>query len=271
MDFIIVIVRKAVVLMDVKVKLEHFEGPLDLLLHLVEKAEMDIYEVSISAITDQYMNILAQAKENRLDIASEFLVMAATLLAIKSRMLLPRQSKILDEDTRYSDEGLDPREQLIEKLLEYKRFKRLGQVLAEKEEERSKVFSRPAMDFTGYSPESRHPLEGISFDQLMQAFVEVLKQQKKPESIATVVREEISVSARILELVDLLEQHKQLVFWQLFSGQHISRELLITTFLALLEMMRGKQIRCEQERPFAEMSVFWIGTTKEQEMSIANG
>ena len=124
--------------MGVKIKLDTFEGPLDLLLHLIERAEVDIWEVSISRITDQYMSVLREMQELELDVASDFLVMAATLLAIKSRMLLPRQEpEELGEEE--AEEEIDPREQLTERLIEYKKYRKLAEVLGEREQERLQV------------------------------------------------------------------------------------------------------------------------------------
>ncbi|MFC7442179.1 segregation and condensation protein A [Laceyella putida] len=241
---------------DVKIKLALFEGPLDLLLHLIEKAEVDIYQVPIAQITEQYMQVLYEAQELELEVASEFLVMAATLLAIKSRMLLPRQEEILEDEYDYGEEEwfVDPRTELVERLLEYKRFKRLGEVLREREEERSKVYSRPAMDLSSYTPEA-NPVEGLTPDDLLQAFVDALKNRKPPEPMTKVAREEISVSARMDEIYkDLLEQG-QLFFTKLLRWDVLTKERVITTFLALLELMKVKKIVCRQHSLFGEILI----------------
>ncbi|SHE44550.1 condensin subunit ScpA [Seinonella peptonophila] len=246
--------------MDVQVKLDQFEGPLDLLLHLIERSEVDIYEISITEITNQYIEILDQAKELRLEIASEFVVMAATLLAIKSRMLLPTKPSnetLLDGEL---EEWSDPREQLIERLLEYKRYKRLGQVLAEREAEQSRLFGRAPIDLSAYAKEI-HPLKGTSLDAILSAFEEILRQNKRQESEPTtkLIREEISVSDRMEEIVQFLKRRRKVFFTDLCTWSVLTRERIITTFLALLELMRGKQVYCVQTHPFKELEITWIG------------
>ncbi|SFJ90070.1 segregation and condensation protein A [Thermoflavimicrobium dichotomicum] len=241
--------------MDIKIKLDMFEGPLDLLLHLIEKAEVDIYEISIAKITSQYMQVLAEAKELQLEIASEFLVMAATLLAIKSRMLLPKQEILEDEQLIEEDEWIvDPREELIERLLEYKRYKRLGELLREREEARSKVYTRPPMDLTPYAPDP-NPVEGLTVDDLLQAFVDVLKTHKQSEPMTKVAREEISVSARMDEIYQQLLREGKLIFSKLLRWSEITKERVITTFLALLELMKLKKIICYQDQLFGEIFI----------------
>ncbi|MGA9172502.1 MAG: segregation/condensation protein A [Thermoactinomyces sp.] len=241
--------------MDVKIKLDLFEGPLDLLLHLIEKAEVDIYQVPIARITDQYMEVITAAQERELEIASEFLVMAATLLAIKSKMLLPKQ-ELIEEDFSMTEEDwfVDPRTELVERLLEYKRYKRLGEVLRQKEAERSKVFSRPPLDLTPYTPEV-NPVEGLTPDDLLQAFVEALKNRQPQEPMAKVAREEISVSERMDEIYRELVQKGQLFFTHLLNWDTISKERVITTFLALLELMKLKKIVCRQQTLFGEILI----------------
>lgn len=240
--------------MDVKIKLDSFEGPLDLLLHLIEKAEVDIYEVPIAKITDQYVQVLSAAQEIELEVASEFLVMAATLIAIKSRMLLPKQELIEDDFDLLEEEWMDPREELVERLLEYKRYKRLGEVLREREEERSKVYSRTPMDLTPYIPEV-NPVEGLTTDDLLQAFIEALKNRKPPEPMTKVAREEISVSARMEEIFQELLEKGHLFFSRLLIWDEVTKERVITTFLALLELMKLKRIVCRQNDLFGDILI----------------
>ncbi|WP_341539274.1 segregation and condensation protein A [Hazenella coriacea] len=237
-----------------KIKLDSFEGPLDLLLHLIEKAEVDIYEVPIAKITDQYVHVLSEAQELELEVASEFLVMAATLIAIKSRMLLPKQELEEEDFDLLEEEWMDPREELVERLLEYKRYKRLGEVLREREEERSKVYSRSPMDLTPYIPDV-NPVEGLTADDLLQAFVEALKNQKPPEPMTKVAREEISVSARMEEIFQELLEKGHLFFSRLLCWDEVTKERVITTFLALLELMKLKRIVCRQNDLFGDILV----------------
>ena len=158
--------------MALDIKLTSFQGPLDLLLHLIEKAEVDIYDIPVVAITDQYMDYLYVMQELQLDVASEFLVMAATLLAIKSKLLLPRReeqdlSELL-EGFDYEEE--DPRIELVQRLLEYKKFKSIADDLREKEIEQSKVYTRPAEDLSRYlSQEEENPVKDVTLYDLVEA------------------------------------------------------------------------------------------------------
>ncbi|RAL26496.1 segregation and condensation protein A [Thermoflavimicrobium daqui] len=251
--------------MDIQIKLEMFEGPLDLLLHLIEKAEVDIYEIPIAKITEQYMQVIKEAQEWQLEVASEFLVMAATLLAIKSRMLLPKQD-ILDEEQIGAEEEwfIDPREELVDRLLEYKRYKRLGEVLKEKEIERSKVYTRAPMDLSPYTKEV-NPVYGLTVDDLFQALVEVLKTQKRAEPITKVEREEISVSARMDEIDRQLRLEGKLIFSKLLCWDEVNKERVITTFLAILELMKLKRVICYQDQLFGEIFIESFQVEEERE------
>lgn len=239
---------------DLRIKLDQFEGPLDLLLHLIEKSEVDIYEVPIAQITNQYMAVLSSQSEWELEVASEFLVMAATLIAMKSRMLLPKPEKFELSELEEATETFDPRQQLVERLLEYKRYKRLGEMLREKEEERSRLYVRPPVDLTPYT-RLQNPVEGLTADDLLKAFIQVLEEKNEEEQVATVVREEISVKDRMEEILQLLEKADFLRFEELFQQRPKTKDNIITTFLALLELMKLRQIACTQESVFSEIMI----------------
>ena len=181
--------------MTVHYKLESFEGPLDLLLHLIDKDEIDIYDIPVSRITDQYLEYLHAMQEMELDVTSEFLVMAATLLAIKSGQLLPRPPAMEEyEEFWDEDEMLDPRDELVHKLVEYRRFKQLAEQLRDREMARSLVYSKEPEDLTSYLKEDvTHPLEGLDLSDLMTAFRRALSKAVKRSTVATVHRDEISV------------------------------------------------------------------------------
>ncbi|WP_044640284.1 segregation and condensation protein A [Risungbinella massiliensis] len=243
--------------MELQIKLDKFEGPLDLLLHLIDQAEVDIYQISISEITDQYMKVISEAQELRLEIASEFLVMAATLLAMKSRMLLPRTQTKEEESEEWQEEWADPREELIDRLLEYKRYKRLGEVLRAKEEERSQIFTRMPADLTSFAPPT-NPLKGITPDDLFQVFIQALQDQPEEEPdepFTNMQREEISVSARMEEIYQDLVEKGELTFEYLLSTFRLTKERIIVTFLALLELMKLKKIRCIQRDLFQDIII----------------
>lgn len=246
------------------VKLETFEGPLDLLLHLIQKAEVDIYDIPVSQITEQYLLYLDSLQEAQLEVASEFLVMAATLLEIKSRMLLPKPPK-LEEEYPYEDE-VDPRQELVERLLEYKKYKELAETLRDKEMERSLLYTREKTDLTPYLPmEKPNPVEGLTVVDLIHAFQRTLRKMRKEASFAKIRRDEISVSDRMTEVLELLQtQQGKCLFSQLFVDS-FSREELVVTFLALLELMKVKSIVCYQHALFEEIVIERISWTREGE------
>jgi len=247
--------------MDVTIKLEGFEGPLDLLLHLIEQSELDVCDVPIARITDQYMAYLSAMREWELEIASEFLVMAATLLAIKSRMLLPRTDP---EEAGAQDEedAVDPREELVERLLEYKKYKQLAEVLREFESRRSLVYTRPPADLSAYA-QDENPVGNLTVDDLFQAFVEVLSNRRDEPPLTRIVREEISVGDRMEELLSLLSENGGTIRFSLLHRCNATREQIVTTFLALLELMKTKQVICRQEKLFDEILIVAVGEKEE--------
>lgn len=240
-----------------KVKLESFEGPLDLLLHLIQKAEIDIYDIPITEITHQYIEFLKSAQELELGIASEFLVMAATLLEIKSRMLLPKPPKVDPEwEDLYGDDSVDPRQELVRRLLEYKKYKDLAETLREREVERSQVFTREKADLTPFLPEDPpNPVQGLTIMDLIHAFGKALKKVSEANRYTKIRRDEISVKDRIREIGNLLaQQDGRCLFSDLFQFR-LTREEIVVTFLALLEMMKMKQIQCYQHQLFQEIVI----------------
>lgn len=242
--------------MSIELKLDAFEGPLDLLLHLIEQSEIDIYDISIAEVTNQYMAVLTEMQQLELEIASEFLVMASTLLAMKSRSLLPKPEPDIFQPMFDMDvEELDPREQLIMRLVEYKRFKMLAQTLKEREQERAKIFSRMPADLQAYMPEEEpNPVTDVSLYDLIDAFQAALKKAAKRETVSTVKRDIISVSERTDWLRNTVHQQTAVSFSQLFLGLP-TREAVVVTFLALLELMKKREVVCEQRRLFADIVI----------------
>jgi len=238
------------------IKLDSFEGPLDLLLHLIDKAEVDIYDIPVAEITEQYLATLETMQELQLDVASEFVVMAATLLSIKSKMLLPKKEEhvfqpLLDMDV----EEVDPREELVQRLLEYKRYKLLAEQLREKEIGRSQVYTRPAEDLTPYVREEENPVKNVSLYDLVSALEKLVKRVKEKEPITKVSRDEISIKDRMQEIRQLLRAGGGMIrFFQLFSAK-VTRTEIVTTFLALLELMKAKQITCVQNQLFQDILI----------------
>lgn len=245
--------------MSVQYKLDSFEGPLDLLLHLIDKSEIDIQDVSISEITHQYMEYLDEAKELELDITSEFLVMAATLLAIKSQQLLPKPPVFENDYDEWYDDGPDLREELIQQLIEYRKFKQIAEELKGKEFQRSLVFSREPEDMSIYQKDSYvNPLEGIDLNDLVKALQKALKRANRRDVIATVSRDEISVKDRIKDIVEVLRQFETVRFSKLIRDNMAKHEIVVT-FLSILELMKMKHIRCYQHGLFDDIVIQWRG------------
>lgn len=242
--------------MAYSIKLDSFEGPLDLLLHLIDKAEVDIYDIPVAEITEQYMTILEEAQELQLEIASEFVVMAATLLSIKSKMLLPKKEEQVFQPLFDMDvEEIDPREELIQRLLEYKRYKLLAEELRSREIGRSQLYTRPAEDLTPYVREEENPVKNVSLYDLLSALEKMVKRVVEKEPIAKVSRDEISIRDRMKEIRQLLQVGGGMLrFTQLFSGK-VTRTQIVTTFLALLELMKAKKITCVQNQLFQDILI----------------
>ncbi len=253
--------------MSVLYKLDSFEGPLDLLLHLIDKAEIDIHEVSISEITDQYMQYLDAMKELELEVTSEFLVMAATLLAIKSKQLLPKPPVFEEEYDDWQEEEFDPREELIQKLVEYRKFKQIAEQLREKEEQRSLVFSKEPEDLTPFMKEEKvNPVEGLHISDLISAFQKALRRAVRRNVVSTISRDEVSVKDRIRDIMDVLKQFETVRFSKLVR-ENMDRHEIVVTFLAILELMKMKHIRCFQHQLFDDIVIHWRGEKADSGLS----
>ena len=236
------------VLEEYPIRLMNFEGPLDLLLHLIKKNELNIYDIPISLVTAQYLEYLDLMQELNLEVAGEFLVMAATLIHIKSRMLLPRP------DPTQEDPEEDPREALVRRLLEHQRFKAAAELLHEKEIQRSAMWQRPdgrIADVVGEAPEPE--IEADLFS-LMAAFRQVLERaRQRPRVILP--PEQIPIETRIEQLLARLSETEACGFEDLFADVQ-TRAGMIVTFLALLEMIRLKLIRVFQQGNFGPIRVY---------------
>jgi segregation and condensation protein A len=236
------------ILGDYPVRLQNFEGPLDLLLHLIKKHELDIYDIPIALITRQYLEYLDLMVELDLDLAGEFLVMAATLIHIKSRTLLPRP------DPTQEDPEEDPREALVRRLLEHQRFKAAAELLHEKEIQRSAQWGRPderLVDLVGDAPE---PEVEVDLFSLMTAFRQVLDRARQRPRVL-LPPEQIPIEVRIEQLMARLSETEACGFEELFSDVQ-TRAGMIVTFLAILEMIRLKRIRVFQQANFGPIRVY---------------
>lgn len=233
---------------EYKVKLEVFEGPLDLLLYLIKKDEVDIYDISIERITQQYLEFMEAFKVLDLEVAGEFVVMAANLIYIKSRALLPAHVQPPEEEA----EETDPRWDLIRQLVEYKKFKDAAAHLSVREVEQSNLFSR-LPDDSSAAPE--RPLGDVSVFDLITAFNKVLKRiSSKSEDLREIFEENHTVSDKIDLIMKMMSSGVPLKFTELFSDA-ASRSEIVVTFLALLELIRLKQLKAVQEGAFGEIEL----------------
>jgi segregation and condensation protein A len=234
--------------MTYKVKLELFEGPLDLLLYLIKKEEIDLCDIPIAKITDQYLEYLELMKLLDLDIAGEFLVMAATLIHIKSKMLLPP-----DETEGAEQEEADPRAELVKRLLEYKKFKEAASELSHMETHQKNFFSRVGPGFEiPDAPANDDFFEATLFD-LITAFTKVLKDIPK-DVFHRVIKDEFTVSEKIHDIIHMLVEKKKLIFTELFRAARSKFEV-ITIFLALLELIKIREVVVMQHIPFGEIEI----------------
>ena len=233
---------------EYKVKLEVFEGPLDLLLYLIKRDEIDIHDIPIGHITKQYLEFMELFKMLDLDVAGEFVVMAANLIYIKSRSLLPVSVQPPEEE---ADEE-DPRWELVRQLLEYKKFKEAAAHLHDRETAREGVFPRVAA-----SPEevAERPLGEVSVFDLIGAFNKILKRiDDRKENLREIFEESFTVADKIDFILKMTSAGVSLKFIELFSTA-ASRGEIVITFLALLELIRLKQLRCVQPEAFGEIEI----------------
>jgi segregation and condensation protein A len=236
---------------EYKVKFEIFEGPLDLLLYLIKKEEVDIYEVNLTHLATQFIEYIETMRMLDLEIAGEFLVMASTLMYIKSRELLPVDQQVQVEG---EDEGEDPRWELIRQLVEYKKFKDAASRLQVLEEHQGNVFPRlpGKLEFESDQP---LPKPDVSIFDLLNAVNIVLQRfSKQREDLRDIYEDKWSVSEKIEHVMQLMSQRSTLKFSELFEGV-TSRSEVVCTFLALLELMRLKQIVCSQPEAFGEIEL----------------
>lgn len=235
-----------------KVNLDVFEGPLDLLLHLINKYEIDIYDIPIKDITDQYLNYLHAMQMLQLDVAGDYLVMAATLMSIKSQLLLPRNEDWEEEGETFDVEE-DSIEKLQERLLEYRKIKYASSKLSENRSVRESYYSKPHTDLTNYQQAIPLKPGELSIGHLIGAFSDMLKKKQwmEPQS-NTIDLEEITISEKIQWLENRFKQNKQrIAFNQLFTMP--SKKEFIVTFLAVLEMIKENRLMIEQSESFGDI------------------
>jgi segregation and condensation protein A len=232
---------------DYRIKLPVFEGPLDLLLFLIRKNEVDIYDIPIEQVTRQYLEVIYAMKELQLEVAGDFFVMAATLMEIKSRMLLPRHQQAVDPSA--DDEDLDPRWELVHQLLQYKKFKEaageLGRLAADSQDR----LPRPASAFALGADRPIAPVDRI---ELWNAFNLVLRRLAEKLVVGEIHAEHVTVADQMEAVLERLKTRRQFLFSELFETK-VTLRRLVATFLAVLELARLKKLQLEQEAAFADI------------------
>ncbi|MBH1941482.1 segregation/condensation protein A [Mobilitalea sibirica] len=248
--------------MSIPVKLEAFEGPLDLLLHLIDKNKINIYDIPIVVITEQYLEYIKQMEAKNLEIMSEFLVMAATLINIKSKMLLPVE--VTEEE-----EEVDPRQELVERLLEYKMYKYISEELKDKQLDASKVMFKPPTippEIAGYKEDIN--VEGLLSDLTLAKLHEIFKSIVKKQAdkidpirskFGKIEKEEINLSAKLIQIQEYGILHKIFYFRSLLEAQNTKMEIIVT-FLGILELIKIGRIKIEQENRTDDIKITYLAT-----------
>ncbi|MBR4350851.1 MAG: segregation/condensation protein A [Bacilli bacterium] len=231
--------------MEANFVINDFEGPLDLLLHLIKTSKMDIYDIKIEEITAQYLDFINRMNELNLDVASEYLVMASELTLIKSKMLLPRQDEEEEEE--------DPRENLVNRLIEYQKYKDMIDEFKSLERDRKDIFTKDPMNLYEYSDPIKNDGD-ITLDNLVEALNRFLQRKEDEKPLETkIARKEILVTDRTNEIRSLLKKKKKVSFFDLFEVK--TKEYVVVTFLSILEMAKKGEIVITQENNFNNITV----------------
>ena len=236
---------------DLRIKLPVFEGPLDLLLFLIRKNELDIYDIPIATVTRQYIEVLRSMRDLDLDVAGEFFVMAASLMEIKSRMLLPRGQAAVDDSA--DEDPLDPRWELVHQLLQYKKFKEAAAKLDELAAFQRDLLPRQVLEVA--VTESERPLKPVDRIELWNAFNLVLRRLAEKLVVGEIKGEEVTVSDKMEELLRLIQTRRAFLFTELFDGRPVTVRVLVATFIAVLELTRLRKLRVRQDEAYADIHV----------------
>lgn len=241
--------------MSYKVKLEVFEGPFDLLVYLIERAEMSIYDIRISEITEQYLEAIEEYKSQNIDVSAEFLVLAATLIEIKSKMLLPGSKE--DPEEELPD---DPRKELVQKILEYKKFKQAAALLEKREETILDRWYKPREDLSEYDNDHAFDVLVLDPDRFMKVFLEFLEKRHKLEDIQSRYeqsarsRARVGIRDKMNRIRQFLKLSKRVTFREVMSECEDRYEVAVA-FVAMLEMMRSGRIKVKQRVNFGEITI----------------
>lgn len=245
--------------MSYEIQMEIFDGPMDLLLSLIKEQEIDIYDIPIGYLTDQYLQYMRRADELNLEISTEFLLMAATLLEIKSKMLLPARKTDFEAE---NEEEEDPRTELVERLVEYRRYKEAAEQFRQLEAVSSKIFCKPSEDFSPFLEEQLH--QNLTTEVLCRTFDGMIRQQLKKNRLkysGEIYREHFTVEQAMSDILRCVSDSKKSVFTELV-GEQFHLEKLITYFLAVLELIRQKLIIVRQSADFDEIYITRVDTVE---------
>lgn len=238
--------------MDYEVKINDFEGPLDLLLHLIKESNVDIYDISIEDVTKQYLDYIKKMEELNLSIASEYLIMAAELIEIKSKMLLPKRQ--MDN----SEEEIDDREDLINRLIEYQKYKEVTSKLKEFRNDRDMFYTKDPSSLNEYKNENTTIDLQVDFNDLMDAFQKYLERKKLEKPLNTkITKKELSVHERSIKIKNILKEKKQVNFNDLFDI--INVPYVVVTFLSILDLVKKNEIILTQNDNFSDISLSMRG------------
>ena len=232
--------------MEITFTINDFEGPLDLLLHLIKEKKMDLLNLKIEIIIDEYLKFIEKMEKMNLDIASSYLVMASELIEMKSRLLLPRQ---IEEE----EEEIDPKEQLVNRLIEYQKYKDLTEEFKELESERKQIYTRLPENLKEYSnTDTVINNSDITLDDLLQAFQKFLERKKLEQPLHTkVTKKEMSVEERTISIRKILSTKKRVNFLELFDV--LNKEYVVVTFLAILEMAKKNELKISQDKEYGDI------------------
>lgn len=224
-----------------EVTIDNFAGPLDLLLHLIKEAKMDIMNIKLEIIIDEYLDFIKKMEEMNLDIASSYLVMASELLEIKSRMLLPKDEEDEEEE--------DPKERFINRLILYQQYKDQIDSFKHLEEERNNYYTKIPSNMNDYEDEKKVHIEGVTIDDLVMAMNKFLERVELEKPVNTkITKKELSVEDRIVKIKKRFQKEKRINFYDLFEVK--TKEYVVVTFLAILEMAKNKEMKIIQDNNF---------------------
>lgn len=233
--------------MEYRIKINEFEGPLDLLLHLIKESDIDIYDIKISEITKQYLDYIKAMEEMNLSIASEYLVMASELIELKSKMLLPKNEEELEDDYE------SPEETLIRKLLDYKNYKDITKTFKELEQERFNFYTKLPSNIDEYQDED-NICESKDISLLLDAFAKFIERSEEQKPLHTkITTKEMSLKDRIDSIRKILKTKKRVIFTELF--EQTNKEYLIVTFLSILQMAKDQELEIEQEDLYQDIFI----------------